>query len=76
MKDCVAAAIARCDDQSITGDIKRLWADWQRHAKKGLSCASLAADASRYSVVMRRGQRDPWLDNLTGKFPQNPKIKY
>ena len=76
MADCVKSAIARCNDEPIKRDLQRLWVDWKRHAKKGLSCASLGADASRYSVVMRRGQRDPWLDRLTGKFPQNPQIKY
>lgn len=62
-------------DAIIERSIK-LIKDFTRQRKAGISIVSACHEGNGFSVTIREGIRDNWLDSLTDEFPEHQEIDY
>jgi len=67
---------AKVNDQSIIERALKLISDFTQQRKAGIGIVSACHEGNGFSVSIREGIRDNWLDSLTDEFEEHPQIDY
>jgi hypothetical protein len=60
----------------IRQQLQRLWKDYQRQRKAGISIASACSQVGGVAVTIADRPRDPWLDSLTDSMLETERVSY
>jgi hypothetical protein len=76
LADAYAAIRRRVRCSEIKTQLQRLWRDYQRQRKAGISITSACSQVGGVAVTIADRPRDPWLDSLTDTMPETDRVIY